>query len=666
MSYLHDRQFLFELDNQIHKTIYVKLVVLDNKDQPIESLEGRATGGSINIDGSSAVRRTCNLTLVASELDINQYYWGLENKFTVEIGIINTVSEKYPKLLWFKQGTYYITGFNTSISTNNYTISITGKDKMCKLNGDLGGNLPASIDFGKEEITDSDGEITIQSIPLKRVITELIHTWAEEPYHNILVNDLEKRAVELLENRTDQTLYLFRNGEGKIVNVTFEDSMPVYIDGVETTVSSLDIIPYDHGLINGVPTEVTLSSDGAETFNILKKTYGETVGYRETDLVYAGDLISSIGETITSILDKICKMLGDFEYFYDLDGRFVFQKKKTYLNSAWNPIVTAEVTQEEYIDPLASLVSYTFEGNRLITAISHNPNLQNIKNDFVVWGKKKKDIAIHARYALDRKPTKYVSYEGKEYTAGNGDGKYDWRELIYQMALDYRKYNHKNEANFLATIAQNNSEHYPTGYTGYEKYYTDLEGFWRQLYDKDPPGDKKSEYRSDGWHIAVENDPASLVFWFDFLDIDSDLGKYSIPKIGDRPKVINESTVTGIYFEEIPTVLFIDPKNSESISNTSNYTVVQMNNVDMILSVSAQGISAKEKIDELLYNHSYCLESITLTTLPIYYLDPNTLIYVYDEKSKIDGTYIVSKITIPLTYNGTMSISATKAPKRFI
>jgi hypothetical protein len=41
-------------------------------------------------------------------------------------------------------------------------------------------------------------------------------------------------------------------------------------------------------------------------------------------LVYAGELVSSIGETITSILDKIKNMLGEYEYFYDLDGRFIF------------------------------------------------------------------------------------------------------------------------------------------------------------------------------------------------------------------------------------------------------------------------------------------------------------------------------------------------------
>jgi hypothetical protein len=65
-----------------------------------------------------------------------------------------------------------------------------------------------------------------------------------------------------------------------------------------------------------------------------------------------------------------------------------------------------------------------------------------------------------------------------------------------------------------------------------------------------------------------------------------------------------------------------------------------------------------------LYQHSYCTESITINTIPIYYLEPNTRISVYDEKTKINGEYIVNKFVITLNYNGTMQIMATKAPTR--
>jgi hypothetical protein len=55
-------------------------------------------------------------------------------------------------------------------------------------------------------------------------------------------------------------------------------------------------------------------------YYVAKVSYGETAGYRFTDLTYPGDLIGGVGESITAILDKIKNMLGGYEYFYDLDG----------------------------------------------------------------------------------------------------------------------------------------------------------------------------------------------------------------------------------------------------------------------------------------------------------------------------------------------------------
>jgi hypothetical protein len=82
---------------------------------------------------------------------------------------------------------------------------------------------------------------------------------------------------------------------------------------------------------------------------------------------------------------------------------------------------------------------------------------------------------------------------------------------------------------------------------------------------------------------------------------------------------------------------------------------------DSMFTISSQGRSAKDKLDELIYQHGYCTESATITTIPIYYLQPNIRVYVSDKNTKLDGDYIISKITIPLAYNGTMSLTASKA-----
>jgi hypothetical protein len=73
-------------------------------------------------------------------------------------------------------------------------------------------------------------------------------------------------------------------------------------------------------------------------YSVIKLEYGMNAGYRTTDLIYAGDLIANVGETLTSIYDKIVNMLGEFEYFYDIDGRFIFQRKRTYVNTPFNSL----------------------------------------------------------------------------------------------------------------------------------------------------------------------------------------------------------------------------------------------------------------------------------------------------------------------------------------
>jgi hypothetical protein len=59
-----DKEFLKRLDNTKNKITYAKITSLDLNDFPLESLEGRVTSGSINIDGASAVRRSCSLSLL--------------------------------------------------------------------------------------------------------------------------------------------------------------------------------------------------------------------------------------------------------------------------------------------------------------------------------------------------------------------------------------------------------------------------------------------------------------------------------------------------------------------------------------------------------------------------------------------------------------------------
>jgi hypothetical protein len=104
--------------------------------------------------------------MVAQDFNYKDYYWGINTKFKLEIGVKNYIDSSYPDIIWFNQGLYLITSFNTSRSTNNFTISLQGKDKMCLLNGDVGGSLESSVDFGTIGEEDKDGNWVIRKLPL--------------------------------------------------------------------------------------------------------------------------------------------------------------------------------------------------------------------------------------------------------------------------------------------------------------------------------------------------------------------------------------------------------------------------------------------------------------------------------------------------------------------
>lgn len=734
-NYLLDKAFLKELDMQSIKEVYAKIILLNWDEEPKYEFSGRVTQGSVNIDGTSAIRHTCSLTMLTEEGYIDSNYWGVENKFKLEVGIRNTTNTKYPDICWFKQGVYIITSLNESITTNGHTITIQGKDKMCLLNGDIGGNFTAkSTDLGvieeedriEVELTEKDYEkgkyyirekdgsyhitndeydskadyygeeiiITKNDLNIEEILRNMLNAYGKELPHNIVINDIDDYGLELLEYRGDRPLYLIKNvAADTIDNMTFDGTKTYYSDPECKTAIKLNAIKkYDY-LITQVTTEKdsVYAPVGGKVieYTVIKLEYGDVAGYRKTDLTYPGDLIANLGDTVVTILDKIKNTFSNFEYYYDVDGRFHFEKKKTSSNVSWNPLKADEDTGETYSEATAysSAVVYNFESNNQFTNISYQPNIANVKNDFSIWGKRTSadgsELPIHLRYAIQEKPTHYMKYalnnDDKQefyYTENYSDTipddvkaiPCDWREIIYQMAKDQYKWQWQ-EKDFLIKLREKNPE-YINGITGYEIFYPDMISFWREIYD--PEGDEEEFDTTTHFHLNVLEAPELLNFWIDFIDVNTELGQYSISRIGDRTKTENNDSVTSIYVRETPDILIITNdeyaelvKDPTGLLQLQGYTLIQVpNSYEQYFSISSQGLSAWDAFNDLLYQNTSFNESITLTTLPIYYLEPNNRILVNVGEDKINGEYIISKITVPLGYNGTSSITASKAVDR--
>ena len=395
-------------------------------------------------------------------------------------------------------------------------------------------------------------------------------------------------------------MYFFRDAEtGRIVNVVIGDNLPnLYKENHEPiSLKQLIFDQLDSYKLLGEenqPTRIILSLDtpNPTVYTIAKKSYGEPVGYRICDLVYAGDLITTVGETLTSVLDKIKNMLSCFEYFYDIDGRFIFQRKKFYDFKSWNNIVKKS-EGESYIKPAvySSSYTYSFKDSQIVTQFANNPQINILRNDFSIWGQRKsasgEELPIHMRYAIDTKPVQYttiivtqddinryktLTYNNEIFQTMNLQLKQqtfkaypedgdpvgiiycDWREIIYRMAVDYYQYNYGDD--FLHKVAAANPTLYPSGVTGYETYYADIFSFWRQIYD--------FEHRT--FYDNVKQYPENLDFWFDFIgEENSDISKYSIKLIGDRTKAVNDTNIKVISYRDVPEVLFLNQGDYDRI-----------------------------------------------------------------------------------------------------
>ena len=756
---LLDLTFLRELDTHRNRITYARITNLTTGQYPIERIEGVVTGGSISIDGDSAVRRICNLTLTTGKMNINNIYWGLTTRVKIEIGIENKLSKiynarnqvvvdyqkQYGDIIWFPQGVFILTDFKTSASVNNYTITLQGKDKMCLLNGDIGGSFNAETQIDSERVQQEDGTWVDEKKPIAYILRELVHTYAQEPFYNIIIKDIDNLSLRILYNKLT-TFFLVKSVETQtIVDVYYDDpsitgiSNYIYYDNPSeqvrfkeipsTFIFDNNIDEDDLGLLHVEPSLII--DENNKKYTIVKVSPGEDLGYEITETYYPDELIAGVGETVTSVFDKIIDTFGEFEYFYNLDGQFVFQAKQTYVNTAWNNIV---YENEFYVQPfmVSSKVMYSFDSNVLTTAYQNAPQLGSIKNDFTVWGKKKNtsgvEIPIHMRYAIDHKPEYYHTYDGKIYITEQCYKQYvqkkysnvevtdnsfqidnfnytivDWREIIYQMAKDYYKHNHDDD--FEIMIYNNNKDsilgisYYERGHTGYEQYYQDIEGFWRLLY---APKDWLDEYNADTsktvnqiidpsnfyngqeyigpWNKLINEEPSSLLFWFDFFEADSlGLGQFSVPAIGIRPKNENKDTIKALIYKDVPDVIFISQEDFDKYDKDENNRLIRLQEAysfivgnkfveqgiaDNKIYLSTRGLTAHEEIDSLLYNDAYCKETITITALPIYYLEPNTIISAKDIQRNINGYYIMNKITLPLDYKGTMQITAIKVPER--
>lgn len=681
--YLKDKDFLTTIDNLKVKKQFAKITLLNWEEKPLEEVQGLITGGSVSLTGDSAIRRTGNVSVYLKDenyahiTDVNNLF-SINKKMYLEVGFSNPTLEylEYP-ILWFPLGIFVINSASASHSSGGTNLSISFKDKMCLLNGDCGGIISSSVEFDRYDTVDENGAWVTIRPTIYQIILELVNHFGEEDMSKILIDDVDTRVKQCMKWIGDSPLYLYGADNTKIATTDF----------------------------SSIPEEY---QESAEEYS-----YGEDVGFIYTDFTYPGELVAKPGDSVVSILEKIKNVLGNYEYFYDTEGNFHFREIKNYLNTTQAYNILENLNNESYyvFDLSKGKAEYDFTNSPLIVSYSNSPQYNKIKNDYVVWGTRKdfNGLSIPIRYhlAIDKKPAVGNSYEVYVYideedglkkakkpidfeTQSNfpevgAEGVF-YRDLssgnIFKwMGLDLR-YQLVEGTFTTITTSDWRTELYLEGVVSEpyglksNYYFSELEAEWPKIYDIWAPiYDEQDPSQIIGYEgrfkDGVLEHPEELDYWLDFIDSEAAISKISVGNIGRRSQSKESSDINCVFEPYPPDLIFIEAgqedtstRRQECIIRNQNFTQIDPEIYEN-LAVGGVSNSAYNEVRNLLYQGSSYNESISISTLPIYYLEPNTRITAFDIDSDIHGDYIIKSISLPLDINGTSNISATRALNQF-
>lgn len=675
--YLKDYNFLLTIDQQNIQDQYAKIILLKWDEEPIQEIQGLITSGTINLDGKSAVRRTCPLSVVLKNDEYNitnvENLFSINKKVKIEIGIKNTTNKykEYP-IIWFPQGVFIINSASVNKSLSGINLSFQFKDKMSLHNGDCGGVFPATTQLDEYETIDANGHITIEKPTIEQIIREIVHHFGGEQIGKIIISDIDSRIKTVMKWTGSIPVYVYWN-----------------IVGGSTTY--------------GMTTDY---STAAAATDYKMYSYGEDVGYIYSDFIFPSELVANAGDTNVTVLDKIKNTLGNYEYFYDIYGNFIFQEIKNYLNTSQTKVILDQMNNNNYLVDMSRGKSvYDFTDSKIITSLSNSPQYAKIKNDFIVWGVKTslEGLTTPIRYhlAIDKKPKtgniyKVFFYENEDDRIKKAYAPIQFNTLaelnanpgvegLYYLVLANNKvYEWKNEQYSVVDVELVNvkatdwrSELYLQGVAaeplGLESnyYYAELANEWPRLYNLQASYNEIEKCYEGAFYEEVLKNPSQINYFLDFIDSEAAISALSIDNIGRRTHVKSANDVNCIFTPEIPDLVIIEAgqddtqkKREECIRQGQKYVQVD-SYIYQMLATGGSFNSAYDAVRDMLYQDTSYNESIQIQAVPIYHLEPNTRITVKDPNSDIYGDYVISTISLPLSTNGTMSISATRALERF-
>lgn len=718
------RNFLALIDSFVNQKQYVKITLLNWSEEPLKEIEGELSSGTLSKDGSSSVRRTCQLSATVSrgEYDVedSEMDFAINKKIFIEIGVKN-YTDQYPEypILWFPQGVFFISDFAiTSSASSTVNISLTLRDKMCGLNGVVGGTFQSVTILDEVDTQNASGQFVSEKVLVYNIIQEVVHHFGGEDLNNIVIEDVPLRIKRVMKWAGDN---------------------PIWMVPAENTSAQAGNLWYS----------VELEEPSNKPSGTLQIVNGTDAGYIFDDFYYTDELIANAGETVTSVLDKLVQYLGNYEYFYDEFGVFHFREIKNYLNTTQAEVVVNDMDKNDYlVDTTTGKDVYTFSDDSNLVSISVTPSYGNIKNDYVIHGTRKmtnSDISYDVFYHLciDKKPTPGNTYYDlllfKEqsteltkaifplsvpteadlpqpgnfnliYRVADTNSFFYWENDVYKEvevvkyypgenqegSLGYTTKDWRTELYLQGLLAKNNGTDAGLYYSDLENDYTaaqsddswigqihrqvkrnridtdyyfeELEAFWPQIYDLE----SQQFYAEQEDKTLLTSALTDGNYFLDFIDPStSGLGEFSISNIGRRMDVVNNEDINCLFQPDIPDIVFLNiddddflEKRQECQLKGQPFTQVR-GDVYSGFYTGGYKNGAFDQVKYELYLHTNYQKTLSLTSLPVFYLEPNSRATINDKSTNTYGSFMIKTLSIPLGPGNMMATTASETFERF-
>lgn len=648
--------------------------------------------------------------------------FSLNKKVFIEIGVKNYTNQypQYP-ILYFPQGVFFISEFNlNSSSTSVIQLSLNLKDKMAGLSGEVGGTFTATVQLDTMDTQSPSGEYISEKVLVYNIIEELVHHWGGEDLNNIVIEDVPLRIKRVMQWGGSTPLFLIPQKGTSIqardlwyeatIQEPEKDSNGNYIgEGIIQIPNGVDAGYEFYDFVYADELTVAPGSTVCQALDQLKDYLGNfEYFYDEFGVFHFREIKNYLNTTQATIM---VDEMNEHDYLTDItNGKQVYSFndnsniisisvnpqynniKNDYmilgLRKSSNSDISFPVIYHLAIDkkPLTgnvyhNLLIYKEESTSLIKAafplsVQNDTELPipgnfNIiyrvaaSNEFFYWaGDVYKTI----------EPIRYYPSENE----GEGYAVKDWRTELYlqgmlnknigtDAGMMYNNLKHDysasiNDDSWVGRLyRKTNVQRIDTDY-----YFEELDAFWPQVYDLENQrfiGEEKDKSLSTS---AL----CDGIYYLDFIDSQSsNLGEYSISNIGRRTDVVQDDNINCLFEPEIPDIVFLnkdmDDKDKlaelrgECTTKGQPYTQVSE---DIYNSFRLGGYknSAFVQLQYELYLHTNYQKTVSISAIPIWYLEPNTRISINDKSTNTYGDYMMNSISYTFGAANPMNVSGNE------